>query len=47
MGSCIKLNRVKSLNEYFEKFDFIYEINYLKFMSKEDLSKHYMTQTVF
>ena len=32
--------RFKALNEYFERFGFIYDINYLKSIPKEDLLKH-------
>ena len=32
--------RFKTLNEYFDRFGFIYDINDLKFLSKEDLLKH-------
>ena len=32
--------RFKALNEYFDRFVFIYKINYLKFLPKEDLLKH-------
>ena len=30
----------KVLNEYFDRFVFIYDINYLKFLPREDLLKH-------
>ena len=32
--------RFKALNEYFDRFSFIYDINYLKFLPREDLLKH-------
>ena len=32
--------RFKALNEYFDRFGFIYDINYLKFLPREDLAKH-------
>lgn len=32
--------RFESLNEYFKRFGFIYDMNYLKSLSKEDLQKH-------
>ncbi|XP_071051124.1 uncharacterized protein [Onthophagus taurus] len=32
--------RFKSLNEYFERFGFIYDINYLRSLSKQNLLKH-------
>ncbi|CAG9767674.1 unnamed protein product [Ceutorhynchus assimilis] len=32
--------RFKALNKYFERFCFIYDINYLKSLSKKDLHKH-------
>ena len=30
----------KALNEYFDRFGFIYNTNYLKFLPREDLLKH-------
>ena len=32
--------RFKALNEYFDRFGFIYDINYLKLLPREDLLKH-------
>ena len=30
----------KALNEYFDHFGFVYDINYLKFLPRKDLLKH-------
>ena len=32
--------RFKALSEYLDRFGFIYDINYLKFLPREDLLKH-------
>ncbi|CAH0406568.1 unnamed protein product [Chilo suppressalis] len=40
-GACdAREDELQSLNEYFDQFGFIYDINYLKSIPKEDLLKH-------
>ena len=33
--------RFKAVNDYYDRLGFIYDINYLKFLPREDLLKHY------